>query len=115
MKKTRHWKLAHAQIGYMTPTVCVRWFRRCVSDDCAGDLLPRRKRRRRETWSFSIKHSMMTTLGDVGLQVWLGALLMGDFVLASSAEWRGAPVSVSALVCLRSCLATLFLSRVNPC
>lgn len=53
--------------------------------DSEGDLCLRRKRRRRSVDSegrITIRHAGATVLGDVGLQVWRGALLLADYLLA---------------------------------
>jgi predicted nicotinamide N-methyase len=60
-----------------------------TSSDADGDLLLRR-RKKRKVATFNVSHSMSTTIPDVGLQVWAGALLMADFIC--NQEWRGKAV-----------------------
>ena len=49
-----------------------------------GDLAPRRRKRPRPSRrSLAVRHSLATPLSDVGLQVWRGALLLGDWLLTS--------------------------------
>ena len=57
-----------------------------------GDLLrrPAKRRRAASLATLTIHHGMATPLALVGLQVWRGALLLADFVLARRAEFAGA-------------------------
>lgn len=65
-------------------------------EDAEGDLCVRRKRRRRRARSngghIVVRHALETRLRDVGLQVWRGALLLADFLLARPDLLRGAAV-----------------------
>eukprot|EP00729_Bicosta_minor_P005283 gene5283-16215_t len=60
---------------------------RDCEDDDDGDLVLPRKRRKLLT--YRVLHSMSTTINDVGLQVWAGALVMADFVLSKREEFKG--------------------------
>uniref|UniRef100_A0A7S0PV32 Calmodulin-lysine N-methyltransferase n=1 Tax=Coccolithus braarudii TaxID=221442 RepID=A0A7S0PV32_9EUKA len=65
-------------------------FKGCESD-AEGDACVRRRRRSRRA-RIHVQHSLETPLRDVGLQVWRGALVLGDFLEANQALVRGATV-----------------------
>lgn len=62
--------------------------------DSDGDLVPIRRssKRMRSHGAIRVRHSLATTLPQVGMQVWRGALLMGDFLLEQSTALRNAVV-----------------------
>ena len=56
--------------------------------DADGDTVLVRRRR----WvyeDYAVSHAMATPIGDVGLQVWAGALLLAEFIVHQRGEWAG--------------------------
>ncbi|XP_064406163.1 methyltransferase-like protein 22 isoform X1 [Halichondria panicea] len=62
------------------------------TEDVDGDIEVARRSSLFENGVLSIEHAMSTTLPNVGLQVWRGALLMSDYLLAHSESVEGAIV-----------------------
>ena len=60
-----------------------------AADDDGDQIL---KRRRGRTGAIKLRHALATPLPDVGLQVWRGALLLCDYLLAMPSLVRGATV-----------------------
>ena len=78
--------------------------------DADGDLDPPRRR------TLLVEHARATPLADVGLQVWRGALVVCDWLLAEDAArpWRGATIAelgggVGAVSCLAAALGATAL------
>eukprot|EP00039_Didymoeca_costata_P032866 m.39639 g.39639 ORF g.39639 m.39639 type:complete len:342 (+) comp9577_c0_seq1:150-1175(+) len=61
-----------------------------IATDGDGDVVV--KRRRRDTATCLVSHSMATMIPDVGLQVWAGCLLLCDYVISIGDQWKNCSV-----------------------
>ncbi|KAL5473241.1 hypothetical protein EMCRGX_G027698 [Ephydatia muelleri] len=83
-----------------------------LSVDEDGDILVAR-RFKKELTVFQIEHAMATPIGDVGQQVWKGALQLADYVVHNAAHFTGAAIlELGAGTGLASLVAGTLAKRV---
>lgn len=96
--------LSDMHVRATSGTTSYKWLAACVVDDdcissCAvdadGDVAVKRRRRSR---CLQLSHSKDgTSLADVGLQVWRGALLLCDYLVHHAERFRGPPSELVVL------------------
>ena len=104
--------LSDIHVGSETgdPLYALRYRTAGSATDADGDLDPPRRR------TLLVEHARATPLADVGLQVWRGALVVCDWLLAEDAArpWRGSTIAelgggVGAVSCLAAALGATAL------
>ncbi|XP_063962049.1 methyltransferase-like protein 22 isoform X2 [Lytechinus pictus] len=63
-----------------------------VMTDIDGDLVLTRKHKTKDVITTSIAHAMQTNLQDVGMQVWMGCLLLCNFILSNHPRFENSTV-----------------------
>ena len=80
-----------------------------------GDLVCRRKRRKRSVQHLIICHALATRLNDVGLQVWRGALLLCDHIMTCQSLDSAVVLELGAGCGMTSLAASLAGARTVFC